>query len=195
MVIRDIEPKMVEFLDGKLSGNGLAQHAKEIGDARLVFTLAMEACVGIREVGGNNSGPMVELIQETVGRHSREAWCMALVQTCLSYAEKQTGKKSPIIATEHCLTAWETTPHEQRVKHIPARGAIIIWRHGDSTNGHTGIVLDYHNQPGKMLTVEGNTEKGIVGGHIERDGGGVYLVERDAIGSYDMRIMGYLKPF
>ena len=46
--------------------------------------LAAEACVGIREQGGNNKGPLVELMQKTVdGKAQAEAWCMAFVQSML----------------------------------------------------------------------------------------------------------------
>src|SRR5574343_9032 len=102
--MRRIEPTMVKWLDSKLAGNGLAQDAIARKDARLLFRLAMESCVGIREKGGNNSGPMVELIQETIDGADKDPWCMSLVQTCIAYAEKRTGKSSPIFASEHCLT-------------------------------------------------------------------------------------------
>lgn len=116
--MRQIEKKMVDWLDTKLIGNGLAQRAISDKDARLLFRLAAEACVGIKESGGNNKGPMVELIQETIDGADREPWCMSFVQTCLAYAEKKTGIKSPIAAGEHCLSVWTSTPKSARVKKI-----------------------------------------------------------------------------
>lgn len=188
---RTIESKMIAFLDAKLLSNGLAQDAIQNKRPRTLFACAMEACVGIREVGGNNEGPLVELIQETLGGADKEPWCMSLVQTCLAYAEVKTGILSPIFSSEHCLTVWKNTPIEQRVKKSPLRGAIVIWQHGRSSSGHTGIVLEYNYRPGRMSCIEGNTESGI----LNRDGGGVYRTERSTKANGSMKVVGFLKPF
>jgi hypothetical protein len=191
---RQIEPKMVAFLDEKLKSNGLAQHAIEAKDARLLATEAAKVCVGIREKTGNNDGPMVELIQETIGGHDHEAWCQSFVQTCIAYAELKTGIKSPLVAGEHCLSVWEDTPHAQRVKMNPLPGALCIWRHGNSSNGHTGIVLGADEET--MHLVEGNTTAGQTPeGKVVREGGGVYYTVRSRKGSGDMHVVGFLRPF
>lgn len=192
---RKIEPKMIAFLDKKLEHNGLAQLAIDMRDPRTLMLQAAQACVGIREKSGRNDGPMVELIQETIGGHNREAWCMALMQTCIAYAEVKTGIKSPILSSEHCVTTWEDTPKEQRVKISPLPGAIIIWQHGKSSNGHTGIVIGADDK--NLQAVEGNTTSGSddPNGKVEREGGGVYFTRRSRKGNGDMHILGYLKPF
>lgn len=110
MIARKIEPKMIDFLLERLSGNGSYLEAVKRGDARSVFAFAMEAMVGIREHGGNNQGTMVRLIQETVGGASGEPWCMAAVQTGLAFAEYMCNVKSPIAVSEHCVTVWNQTP-------------------------------------------------------------------------------------
>lgn len=192
--MRQIKPKMVAFIDSKLVGNGAAQHAIAVKDARSLMIYAAEACVGIREATNNNDGPMVELIQSTVGDASGEAWCMAFVQTCIAYAELKTGVKSPLMATEHCLTLWRNTPEGQRVKMIPAPGAIIIWQHGTSDRGHTGFMTEWLKP--LMETVEGNTTSGVrTDGSIEREGGGVYINKRNVIQNGLMRVVGFIKPF
>lgn len=193
-VKRHIEERMVKYLDAKLAFNGLAQHAIKERDPRTLFVCAAEVCVGIREVGGNNQGPMVELIQETIGGAGREPWCMALIQTCLAYAELKTGVESPILPTEHCMTCWRDTNKDQRVKVTPKRGAIVIWKHGSTDNGHTGVYLEPLTGQ-SFHAIEGNTESGIANGKVERDGGGVYLTVRRKVGNGDMKIVGYLKPF
>ncbi len=192
--MRKIEAKMIRYHDAKLAGNGAAQFAVERKDARSVFVYALEACVGIREQGGNNRGPLVSLIQDTVGGPDAVAWCMSLIQTGLAYAEKKTGVKSPLVASEHCLTTWQDSPRSSRVKAIPARGAIAIWQKGTSSSGHTGIVLEYSTR--RMKMVEGNTESGLAtDGSIQRDGGGVYLTDRGTGRIGTMRLLGFLKPF
>lgn len=185
---RQIEAKMIQFLDKKLALNGAAQEAIKNKDARSLMIYAAEACVGIREEGGNNRGPMVSLIQDTVDGPDHVAWCMSFVQTCIAYAEVKTGVKSPVAVSEHCLTTWVNTPKSQRVKVYPARGAIIIWQHGTSQAGHTGFFLE--GTTTKMSTVEGNT-----GDANMREGDGIYKRERSLKANGSMRVVGFLKPF
>lgn len=192
--MREIESKMVNWIDKKLSGNGAAQNAIAIDDARSLFIYAIEACVGIREEGGNNKGPLVKLLQETIGEAEGEAWCMSFVQTCLAYVEEKLSMESPVEASEHCLTVWNNTPKSMRVKSIPAPGAIAIWRHGNSTSGHTGVVTEWNKS--WFEAVEGNTEGGTAPtGDVIREGGGVYVTKRGAKGNGSMKIIGFLKPF
>jgi hypothetical protein len=180
---------MIAWLDAKLSGNGLAQHAIAEKDARLVFGLAIESCVGIVESGGNNNGPLVRLIQRTIGGAEREPWCASLVQTCLAYAEQKTGIISPIFATEHCRTMWQSTPQSQRVKASPLKYAIVVWGTEGASTGHTGVVIEAFN-PQWFRSVEGNTGSGSV-----REGDGVYLKKRDWIRTGSLVRLGFLKPF
>lgn len=196
MAKRQIEKKMIDHLDSLLVSNGLAQQAIKDKNARMVFRLAAQALVGVREVGGNNRGPMVELIQETIGGANREAWCMSFVQTCLAYAEFKTGVSSPIIGSERCTDVWNGTPKSQRVKRYPAPGAIAIWHYPPSDDGHTGIVEHYQVDDAYMNLFEGNTESGLSdAGTIERDGGGVYYTKRSVKSSSKMALRGFLIPF
>ncbi len=191
-VRRILEPKMFSYIHEKLATNGLYQDAVAKKDARKVFGLAAACLVGVREVGGNNSGPLVELIQETVGGHSKEAWCMSFVQTCLAYAETVTGKKSPIPVSESCDYVFRNTPKEFHVKKYPAQYAIVVWIK-PSGLGHTGVLEEFNSD--EFTAFEGNTESGVKGGRVERDGGGVYHTERSFPGSNSFRVRGFLIPF
>ena len=191
---RDIHPEMEKFLDSKLKDNGLAQHAIQVKDARTVMRLAAEACVGIREQGGNNKGPLVSLIQDTVGNADHWPWCMSFVQTCIAYAERKTCVQSLVKAHEHVLSVWKLSPVKLRVTaENPLPGAIIIWQKGASASGHTGIVTSCG--PAEMTAIEGNTESGISGKKVERDGGGVYHTRRNKKGTGEMRVVGFIAPF
>lgn len=184
---RKIQDKLFLIIDGRIAKNGSAQLAVTNKDPRSLFIFAMEACVGEKE-SGNNQGTFVELVQKTVDNSaSKEPWCMALVQTGLAYVERKLGVKSPIVSTEHCLTAWRETVKTQRVKLQPLAGAIIIWQHGTSEQGHTGIMTEYKGK--KMTTVEGNT------GQLFREGDGVYEKERSTTKDGSMKVVGFLKPF
>jgi hypothetical protein len=192
--MRHIQPEMIKYLDNKLKENGFAQHCVEIKDARNLFIETQKSCVGIREVGGNNKGPLVELIQKTIGGASAEAWCMSMQQTCLAYVENKLNIRSPIYSSEHCLTVWNKSPIESRVQFYPKPGAIIIWRHGNTQNGHTGMVME--NYGNSIAAIEGNTESGLkLDGSIERNGGGIYFTNRNIRNNGSMIIVGFLKPF
>lgn len=191
--MRSIEKDMIRWLDGKLKNNGLAQKAIEEKLPRILMVEAAKACVGIREVGGNNQGPMVELMQKTIGSAGREPWCVSFVMTCIAYAEVKTGVPSPIFPTEHVVTMWTQTNKTQRVKRHPLAGAIVCWRYGNSASGHTGIILDCDEKI--FNACEGNTESGIEGGNVVREGGGVYLTTRNRYGTGNMKVLGFLKPW
>jgi hypothetical protein len=186
---RQIEPELLNWFDEKLKNNGLAQHAMKEKNARLLFGLAAEACVGIVEVGGNNNGPLVRLIQKTIGEASREPWCASFVQSCLAYAEQKTGQQSPVFATEHVQTMWNKTPQVARVKTFPLKYAIVCWRYEGTSNGHTGIVNE-NNRQSKMYTIEGNTNDDGA-----REGHGVFYKKRDWIRNGSLVKLGFLKPF
>lgn len=194
--MRHIEPKMVEYLDGKLKDVEIAKIALGINDPRMLFVEALRACVGIREKTGNNDGPMVELIQETIGTADGEAWCMALQQTGIAYAELKTGLISPIFASEGCTEVWENTARSQRVKYNPLPGALAIWKYHGSWKGHTEMVLAADES--MFYAVGGNTTTGKLsdGGKIVREGGGVYLTQRYRM-KHDLEkeLLGFLKPF
>lgn len=193
--MRKIEPAMIKFLDAKLKSHGAAQAAMVTENPRALLIYAAQVCVGIKEVGRNNDGPMVRLIQETVGVAEYEAWCMSLVQTLVAYCEVKTGLPSDLYPTESCTECWEKTPKMWRVKKIPLPGAIPIWQHGTSWRGHTGVLLEY-GLYNKISCVEGNTETGLDShGNIIREGGGVYQTVRDKKADGNMKLRGYLVPF
>ena len=188
---RKITEKMLKFIDDKLKNHGAAQLAIKNKDARSLFIHAAEACVGIKESGGNNKGLYVVELQKTVDNKAQsEPWCMAAVQTWLAYVEHKTGVKSPIFNSEHCMTTWRKTPTAKRVKKIPAAGAIIIWKNGNTDSGHTGIVKDFQGDKKNFESIEGNTGSGNM-----RDGDGIYIRQRSKVKNGSLVIQGYLIPF
>lgn len=185
---RSIKPELVAFIDDKLKNNGSAQLAMKNRDPRNLMIYAAEACVGQTESGGNNRGKFVEICQKTTDNYAGgEAWCMSFVQSMVAYAEFKTGVKSSLFPSEHCLTTWSKASAADRVKKIPAPGAIIIWQHGKTQNGHTGFVMEYSSKV--METVEGNT------GSDFRDGDGVYQKNRDPKSNGNMKVLGFIIPF
>jgi hypothetical protein len=159
----------------------------------LAIALITEAhrWVGVTEISGNNSGEYVQMFQKTVdGIASKEPWCMAFAQFCISQIEKKYKVKSKIFKTEHCLTAWNKSPHEIR-SNEPIIGSVAIWQHGITTNGHCGIVVSLCAHG--FSTIEGNTSSSDK--KIEREGDGVYLKNRSNFGEKTMNLVGFLLPF
>lgn len=192
--VRALPAKLTKYIDDKLKDNGLFHDALARKDARTIMRLAAECLVGVREEGGNNRGPLVELIQDVIGEPGEYwPWCMSFVQVCIGYAEEKTGIASPIFVSEHVMTVWNKTDKRLRCTVDPLPGAIIIWRKEDTEQGHTGILTSFG--PIKMTAIEGNTESGIANGKVERDGGGVYHTERNRKGTGQMSVVGFLKPF
>jgi hypothetical protein len=156
-----------------------------------------ERWAGIKEIGGDNRGQIVEMFQKAVdGKASGEPWCLGFVQFCVKQADRvadviadQCTPRNNLFQTEHCLTLWWNTPLEQRIEAQP--GAIVIWKFGSTNGGHAGIVTAV-NGDGSIQTIEGNTGdgKGIV-----REGDGVYTRKRSAQGTEEMRVMGFISAW
>ncbi|NJK69335.1 MAG: alpha/beta fold hydrolase [Microcoleus sp. SU_5_3] len=146
--------------------------------------------IGVREQGGDNRGRQVEEFQRAIGGAAAEAWCMSFAQYCIKAAESETQANSQVTQSEHCLTVWNGSPSQLRSSR-PEPGSLVIWRHGNSSKGHVGIV-EAVNSDGTFTTIEGNTSDSS---GINREGDGVYRKQRDLDGAGDMRVVGFLKVF
>lgn len=145
--------------------------------------------VGVKEKG-DNRGELVELFQKAVdGKAQGESWCMCFVQYCILEVERTNAVKSKVFKSEHCLTVWNKSPKELRLKE-PEAGCLIIWQFDNTSNGHVGIVTKVNKNT--VETVEGNTGDGS---GVVREGDGVYARKRSKLGSQKMKILGYLKVF
>lgn len=158
--------------------------------------------VGTKEIGGNNSGQLVELFQKAAdGRAVKEAWCMAFVQYCLKNSVEYFNLAHPLVAnglanalfvSEHCMTVWNKTPVTQR-RLKPARGLIAIWNHAGTTNGHTEICVGGLLPDGIYFpTIGGNTGPGV---GVVREGDGVWARKRNINGEGTMKLVGFIDPF
>lgn len=194
--MRCIQQELFNYINDRLclQENPVARIAIEEKDARTLFVCALETLMGVREKTGNNDGKMVELIQKTIGIAEHESWCMAFQQSGLAYVEKKLNVISPIFASEHCLTTWNNTSIKQRVKYSPLKGAIVIWQHGETTNGHTGCFYEWLDEDRKTFkAIEGNTSADMSA--VKRNGDGVHFTKRPIGRLGDMHIVGCLKPF
>lgn len=146
--------------------------------------------IGTKESGGDNRGELIVLFQKALdGKANGESWCAAFLMYCILEIEKLTNKKSKIFKSEHCLTVWNKSPKELRLKE-PEVGCLIIWQFGETTDGHIGLVTKVNKNT--VETIEGNTGDGS---GVVRNGDGVYARKRSKFGSEKMKVVGYLKVF
>lgn len=114
--------------------------------------------IGVRETG-NNSGKQVSVFQKVTGTGAGANWCASFVSYCLdkgkvtwfkirsALAQAFITKKS--IRASRVLLGIETVP----------RGALAIWKHGNTWRGHIGIVYSWLKGAG--MIVEGNTANAV----------------------------------
>lgn len=143
---------------------------KKPGERVLLAMSVLANDLRVREIGGNNKGPMVEAIIGSTGLAAKGgyAWCAASVEFAAECANVSLGPPDPKSAS---VAAWRTWASGQgRLLHVPARGRLATLLNADGT-GHMGIVADVRAD-GRLRTYEGNTSSGDAGS--QRDGGGLY---------------------
>lgn len=190
-----LQPKMRSYLLYNNKDDVAYQKAVANKKPTVLLVKNALACVGRRELTGNNDGLFVELLQMTVnGVAENEAYCIAGGMTMIAGAQEETGIVSKILNSEHCMTCWRGTSPKMKVSRGQLRpGDCVIWNHLGTDNGHFGIVIwafdDY------MTLVEFNTTYGTNKGQIVREGGGVYLTKRSYGMEGDMQPQGFIRPF
>lgn len=110
--------------------------------------------LGIREQGGNNTGPEVDLYLASVGLEPGASWCAAFVYWCFRRAANSLTVPSPCPKTGGALKLWKLAdPHFHMT--APARGRVFVMDHGQGL-GHVGFV-EAVREDGSIDSVEGNT--------------------------------------
>lgn len=158
-----------------------------------VFIMAAAALEGTREIGGNNRGPTVQLIQQVVGLSPGDSWCIAALQAALRFAENTMGKPSTIYASGNCMEAWRNSPANQiPLTQYPRVGDIIIYHDiGSTTQGHAEVIVALN---GSMAFVMGNNTSAAPG--ISGDGDGTYFRMRNlVVATGILQPQGYLRPY
>jgi hypothetical protein len=133
--------------------------------------------IGVREKGGANCGPEVEMFLKSVGLGKGFSWCMAFVYWSFNEAAKELGQPNPLVKTGGVLRGWNgatcTKILAKDSKINPALvkpGQIFVLDHGHGF-GHTGIVKEVNG--GFITTIEGNTNN-----NHSREGIGVFELVR-----------------
>lgn len=192
---RVLMPKMRSFFHRQWGENPLWKAAIAKKAPTTVMLMSAQGAVGRRELTGNNDGLFVELTQMTVdGKDVREPYCIAGAMTCVAMAEEETGIKSRLPASEHCMTCWRATPADMKIPREKIRpGDHVCWNKVGTDSGHWGIVEEVHKD--HMVVLEYNTTSGTEDGEIVREGGGVYRVKRSYGQIGNMKLVGFIRPF
>lgn len=154
-----------------------------------LLLLAARACLGVKEEGGDNCGPVVELFQSVVSKPCGQSWCLDFLQACIAYVEAATGLESALPGTQLVVDLWNQSKAYHAVS-PPRPGDLILWRFGQSIHGHTGLIVGQDSL--RYHTIEGNTSDSV---GIDREGDGVYPKSRAKGGSASFVEMGFLRPF
>jgi hypothetical protein len=132
---------------------------------------------GVREHGGNNCGPEVEMFQKSIGLEPGDPWCAAFVCFCIQQAAENLGVKPSFQYGGSVYKIWTRNPDLQLS--APTDNCIFLLDHGLSKKGtrigHTGFCVAINQSHSETLeTVEGNTNAAG-----SRDGDGCYHKSRE----------------
>ena len=144
---------------------------------------------GVRERGGNNRGPEVEMFQKSIGLEAGDPWCAAFVCFCIKAAAQQLGIKPRFQYGGSVYKLWTRNADLQTL--TPGDNCLFLIDHGLSKAGtrvgHTGFCVAVNQSHSETLeTMEGNTNAAG-----SRDGDGAYHKSREA--SEMARGYGYLR--
>ncbi len=132
---------------------------------------------GVREIGGNNCGPDVEMFQKSIGLEKGDPWCAAFLVFSIIQSAKNLGVTPKFQYGGSVYKLWTRNPDLQMAE--PTDNCVFLINHGLSKLGvhigHTGFCIGRNQDNTETLeTMEGNTS---VGG--SRDGDGAYHRSRE----------------
>jgi len=176
---RKILPELRRMIEERVFPLGNIPKAfldRDVPEMACLVAEALES-MKIREVGGNNRGKIVGLVQSVIGGVAPGgdglAWCMSIDQVIIAFVEDYLGVESPVPASEGVTDTYT------RAKAIPGlttsvctRGAIACAQLDGSWMGHAMFVMK-PLPADAMATFEGNTNDAG-----SRDGHGAFFKTR-----------------
>lgn len=140
---------------------------------------ALHLC-GTLEVGGNNTGPVVDKIIRANGGVIGEPWCGDFVAYCYRLAGSKMVTRS--WAAVRLLLAGSTVKHHENVR----PGDIVRYDfNGPGSLSHTGLFVKWTLFGKAFQAIEGNTGTG--GARSDGVGDGVHLRTRSVSSVHDFR--------
>jgi len=140
---------------------------------------------GVREQGGNNCGPEVEMFQKSIGLDPGDPWCAAFVSFCIQQAAKQLGVTPKFKYGGSVYKLWTRNAGLQVV--TADSNTVFCINHGLSAKGvkigHTGFCItprasNPNAYPDELVLDELETMEGNTNAAGSRDGDGCYHKSR-----------------
>jgi len=126
--------------------------------------------VGVRETGGANRGPHIEMYLASVDLDSGYAWCAAFVSWCYQNAGVQTPRSGWV--PSYALKSKRIYQRGRFELKEPQKGDVfMVWYHSLNRPAHIGFIDQWGEK--WIVTVEGNTND-----NGSREGDGVYRKRR-----------------
>lgn len=92
-----------------------------------------------------------------IGFQNGSPWCGYFVRLCIYETHPHRWDELSKLFTPHCITTFNKCKAAGLViLTVPRPKAIVIWQHGKTTSGHTGIV-ETVKENGQFTSIEGNT--------------------------------------
>lgn len=122
------------------------------------------------------------------------AYCAAFAEVCWRAGYKDRPELALIARsiTPSVMGTFENFERQKRITRTPAVGALMMMQHGNSWQGHAGIVTGLEG--GRVLTIEGNTSSNDP---QSREGDGVYRKSHGLSFSQSsgLWLRGFVNPF
>lgn len=170
------------------------------------------AFVGLREVEPNRDWdipstphPDSELVRQLKALMRPSPWqdgwayCAAFCEGVVAAALFELGTGQQVerwraVMGPHVVSAWQAFRSRGLVSAQPVPGAIWLARHGDTSNGHAGIVTAVREGGVSMATVEANTSLDATTAAKEREGDWITTRVRMTRGTGSLRTLGFVTP-
>lgn len=166
-----LEAESIETIDTANKAN--VEHEAEELSTPLHLSVALEY-EGVTEVA-HNTGPEIDQFLANVGLESGLNYCAAFVSYVLDKADVTMPTVRSGVA-QHFITDQSISAKEvlRGTATIP-KGDILVWKRGNTWQGHTGFTLEDWSGP-DGITIEANTSPGVRAS--PGDSQGVHVKER-----------------
>lgn len=192
-ILRCVNPILFDRVKASLKERAIDPEHRTPQELVVACCSILNALHMVEDAGDNRStAGDIELLQDTIGGHHGESYCMATQQTITAIVEALTGKISNLYPSESCTDVYDHA-RQMGVMLLPVAsteiepGDIAIWRARNlSWKGHTGRVIAKIPDTMSFQTFEGNVG---LGDKLE----GVKYKERNRGGWSDMYLAGFIR--
>lgn len=115
--------------------------------------------IGVRERGGNNRGPEVEMFQRAAGIGRGDAWCAAFCNWCAERGARALNVISPMesVPLQGYVPSYASKfPRVEPAEVLPG-DLFVIWFPNRGRFAHIGFVKSIDVGAGRYQTIEGNS--------------------------------------